>query len=319
VVARRHHYVPKCYLNSFTVENPVKKKRSMLVFDAIDRKCFRTSPNNVALEKDFNTIDLDGHEPDAFENAMASVESEIGPALTRIIKSQSLEDDNDRTLLLNLIGLLHLRNPMFREVKRSFHDRVQKMIMDLALSSKEIWDSQIKQAKEAGFVAKDANTDYDEIKKSYKPDDFKALIPKEAHIIGEMDTLDHALPLLFERKWVLVKAPEGSPGFVTCDHPVCLTWSDPKNNRLPLGLKTKGTEIFFPISPTLAVVGAFESEDGEQEFTEDQVAQANGTIALNAQRQVYAKGHNFRYQINQKKDPRAGTELAADEQFKGNA
>jgi len=61
------------------------------------------------LERDFNTIDLEGHPPDAFEQAMASVESDIGSALTRINEAQSLADENHRTLLLNLLGLLHIR------------------------------------------------------------------------------------------------------------------------------------------------------------------------------------------------------------------
>jgi Protein of unknown function (DUF4238) len=113
MVARRHHYVPKCYLNSFSIEND--RKKNLLVFDAIDRKHFKTAPDNVALERDFNTIDLEGHPPDAFEKAMASVESDIGPALTRIVGAKSLANENDRTLLLNLIGLLHIRNPRFRE------------------------------------------------------------------------------------------------------------------------------------------------------------------------------------------------------------
>jgi hypothetical protein len=319
VVARRHHYVPKCYLKSFAVENPVKKKPDVFVFDASSGKCFRTSTDNVALEKDFNTIDLEGHEPDAFEKAMASVENEIGPALTRIIEKRSLTDENDRILLLNLMGPLYIRNPRFREAKRSFHDRVQKMIMDVALSSKETWNSQIRQAKAAGFVAKDADADYDKIKKEYKPEDYRAEVPNEVHIVSEMDTFDHALPLLFERKWVLVKAPGGSPGFITCDHPVSLVWSEPQSKRLPLGLKTKGSEMFFPISPGLAVVGAYELENGEHEFNDEQVASSNGTTILNAERQVYPKGYDFKYQIDQKKDPRPGTSLIEDDQFKNNA
>lgn len=318
VAARRHHYVPKCYLNSFAVENPVKKKPDMLVFDAVEKRCFRTSPDNVALEKDFNTIDLEGHELDAFENAIASVESDIGPALQRIIANESLEEENDKTLLLNLIGLLHIRNPRFREIKRSLHDRIQKAVLGLALSSKEMWDSQARQAKAAGAIPADADTDYETIKKLYKPEDLKAVIPNEVQIVEEMDQFDHALPLLFDRNWVLVKSPENCPGFVTCDHPVSLTWSEPQPVRRSLGLKTKGTEILFPVSPKLAVVGAYELEEGKMDFTAEQVASANGTTILNAQRQVYSKGHDFTYQIDQQKGPKVGTNLILDEQFEGN-
>jgi hypothetical protein len=155
------------------------------------------------------------------------------------------------------------------------------------------------------------------VKASYKPEDYKAVLPVAAHVISEMDTFDHALPLLFERKWVLMKAPEQSPGFITCDHPVCLSWSEPQKVRLPLGLKTKGTEILFPISPGLAVVGAFELDDGEADVNDAEVASANGTIILNAQRQVYSGREDFQYQIDQKQQPRPGSDLIADEAFKG--
>jgi hypothetical protein len=236
MVARRHHYVPKCYLKSFAVETD-RKNRELFVFDALERKRFKTAPDNVALERDFNTIDLEGHPPDAFEKAMASVESEIGPALTRIVETGSLANGDDRTLLLNLICLLHIRDPRFRELKRALQENAAKRILDIALSSREMWDSQVKRAQEDGFIPKDAETDYEKVKESYKAEDYKAIVPVGAHIVSEMDTFDHALPLLFERKWVVMKAPEGSPGFITCDHPVCLTWSDPQNSHLPLGLK----------------------------------------------------------------------------------
>jgi hypothetical protein len=315
MVARRHHYVPKCYLKSFSVENGRKKNRELFVFDAVDRKRFKIAPANVALELDFNTQSTwRGHPPDAFEKAMASVESDIGPALTRIVEAKSLANENDRTLLLNLIGLLHIRNPRFRELKRSFQENVAKRVLDVVLSSREMWGSQV---RKAGFIAKDADTDYDKVKASYKPENYKAALPVAEHVISEMDTFDHALPLLFERKWVLMKAPKQSPGFITCDHPVCLTWSEPQKMRLPLGLKTKGTEILFPISPRLAVVGAFELDDGEADVNDAEVASANGTIILNAQRQVYSGREDFQYQIDQKQQPKPGSDLIADEQFKG--
>jgi hypothetical protein len=250
---------------------------------------------------------------------MASVESDIGPALTRIVEAKSLANENDRTFLLNLIGLLHIRNPRFRELKRSFQESVAKRVLDVVLSSREIWESQVKKAQDAGYVARDADTDYDRVKASYKPEDYKAALPVAEHVLSEMDTFDHALPLLFERKWVLMKVPEDSSGFVTCDHPVCLTWSEPQNMRRPLGLTTKCTEILFPISPELAVVGAFELDNGEADVNDEDIASANGTNILNAHRQVYAGREDFQYQIDQTQQPRPAFDLIADERFKGSA
>ena len=45
---------------------------------------------------------------------------------------------------------------------RSLHESVAKRVMDLALSSRAMWESQVKQA--AGFIAEDGDIDYDTIK-----------------------------------------------------------------------------------------------------------------------------------------------------------
>lgn len=111
-----------------------------------------------------------------------------------------------------------------------------------------------------------------------------------------------------------LKAPEGS-SFITCDHPVCLSWSEPKSHRLPLGLKLLGTEMLFTLSPLLAVVGAFELDNGVADVNADQVASANGTIILNAQRQVYARDEQFQYQIDQSQKPLPGSQLLEEERF----
>jgi Protein of unknown function (DUF4238) len=318
MVAKRHHFVPKCYLESFSVKNAKKKKSNLYAFDAVDRKVFRPAPDNVALQTDFNTIDLERHKPDAFENAMASVESDIGPALVRIVAEKSLRNEEDRTLLLNLIGLLHIRNPRLRERFRDLRERIAKSILDVALSSSQMWESQVNKAKEAGFMPADADTDYDKMKRDYNPGDYKIEVSNVENIRNEMETFDHILPLLFERKWLLANAPEGSAGFITSDHPVCLMWSEPdpiRGNRGP-GLKHKGTEILFPISPSLAVIGAYDLENGEADLTEEEVAASNGTIALFAQRQVYAPSMNFKYQIDQSQPPKEAALLIDDKSFK---
>jgi len=101
VTARRHHFVPQCYLKGFTVER--KKKRRITVFDAKESKVFTAAIDNVALERDFNRIEIDGLAPDAFENAMAKFESEISAVLDRIKATLSIAAEPDRTALINLI------------------------------------------------------------------------------------------------------------------------------------------------------------------------------------------------------------------------
>jgi hypothetical protein len=142
MTARKHHYVPQCYLKAFSVER--KKKRQVVVFDKVLRRSFPAAISDIAVQRDFNTIDIEGHPPDAFEQGMAKFENELAPALERIIATKSLSNDDDRIYLMNLIGTVAIRNPTRREMWRDFQERVAKTTMDIALATPERWEGQMK-------------------------------------------------------------------------------------------------------------------------------------------------------------------------------
>ncbi len=48
-----------------------------LCVDALEQRAFRTSPLNVAAERDFHRIDAKGVAPDALENAFSGFEGEL--------------------------------------------------------------------------------------------------------------------------------------------------------------------------------------------------------------------------------------------------
>jgi len=85
MVAHRHHVLSRCYLKHFAVHRKKKKDYMVHVFDRKSRKQFQTATENVAVIRDFNRVEIDGHPPDVFEKAMASFESELAPALQRIV------------------------------------------------------------------------------------------------------------------------------------------------------------------------------------------------------------------------------------------
>jgi hypothetical protein len=58
--------------------------------------------------------------------------------------------------------------------------------------------------------------------------EYKVNLRNEFHIGIEIDSHDKILETFFDRKWVVLNASATSGGFVTCDHPLCLFWSDPK-------------------------------------------------------------------------------------------
>jgi hypothetical protein len=78
---------------------------------------------------------------------------------------------------------------------------------------------------------------------------YRLRLDQNYQISLELMLLDYILPLLFRRGWVLVRAPEGSGGFITSDSPFYLTWSDPAKRKgdLAPGLAMNGTDIYFPV------------------------------------------------------------------------
>jgi hypothetical protein len=315
MVARRHHYLPRCYLKGFAKPRKRGKSHHVHVFDR-DGKTFTANIINVATEKDFNRIEVEGHPPDAFEQGIAKFEGELGPALVRILESRSLDKKDDRLLLMNLIGMLSIRNPQHRENIRDFHERTANIIMELATATKERWEGQLRQMEAAGYV-REHNVPYEEMRDAVMNKSFRIEVPTERHIALEMHTLDPVLKTLLERKWLILLAPKDSPGFVTCDHPVCLMLSDPKmrGGFHGPGHGLTGTEIIFPVGRRMAIVGAFELREETVTLNEDGVAGVNGALVAYANRQVYAADPRFTYSRQYKEQPRPGATLVNDTLF----
>lgn len=138
---------------------------------------------------------------------------------------------------------------------------------------------------------------------------FKIVLDNNALISIELQLLDHVMPLLHKRGWHLLRAPEGSGGFITSDRPFYLMWEDPamRNGPLAPGLAMTGTDIYFPVAPTLAVVGAFN--------VGNTVEDADEATVDGADRQVYAPDHKFKYARTREETPRTGNQLISDKRF----
>jgi hypothetical protein len=312
VTARRHHYVPQCYLRGFILD---RAKPQLYVIDGKDQRTFRTAPANVAAERDFHRIEVDGYKPDALESRLSGFESEVSQALDRIIATRSIKNENDRAHLLNLMTLIAIKNPRQRESWRSAQEQLWKRVLDLATATPERWASQIRRAKAAGDVDPEADEDYGRMRAFVEADQYRITVPTGRHLEMEMKSFETVLPFFFHRKWVLFRAPVGATGFATSDHPVCLMWSDPEQRGrfFPPGHGLRRTQILFPISNELAVMGAFEAYEEERDAPDWLIAQFNATIALHADRQIYARDSDFMYRMAHNERVMRGEEFLADQ------
>lgn len=295
MTARHHHYLSQCYLKGFTKGK--SKKSKLIVIDFKQKKKFETTPRNVGGIRDFNRVDIEGLDQNALEAALSEFEGQAATALKKLEADFDFSGDK-KDLILYLIALIAVRSPERREHMRQFQAQVIDQVMGLTLESKERWESQVEKRK-ADKPEYESRVTYEEAKEFFDSKKYTIEVAREYHIHMEMVQLEAILPCLYERNWVLVKSTEKSGPFITTDNPVSLTWNEPDTippfYRNSPGFGMKSTQVYFPVSKDLALIGKFESEDKTIEASKDLVSVLNSTILLNLYKQVYAPKIGFHF------------------------
>ena len=81
-LTRNMHYLPQCYLKGFA--KAPSKKSQLHVCDLKEGRWFPTSPRNVGARRDFNTVKVEGLEPDAVESWLSGLEAKCDALLTQM-------------------------------------------------------------------------------------------------------------------------------------------------------------------------------------------------------------------------------------------
>ncbi|UGQ48580.1 DUF4238 domain-containing protein [Massilia endophytica] len=314
---RNQHWVPQCYLKGFA--KSASKNAQLLVVDKRTRTSFTTSPRNVASARDFNRIEVDGVDPNLVEMTYANFESKVAQALRRMWQTRALGSDEDLNLLLNLIALMAVRTPRMRENVRDFHERIAKQIMHLTVANEERYNATMGRAIRDGHVPDAPKVTYEEMKQFVQSEAYTIEVSTTRHVGNEMRMMETVLTSLAQRRWLLVRAGADTGGFVTSDHPVGLQWSERKE-RNPFdspGFGRRGTEVLFPVSHELLMVGHTGNSVEVIDAGPEQVAFANASLLWHAHRQVYARDDKFMYLRKDGAMRRGGNLLEDIDQFSG--
>jgi len=295
MTARHHHYLSQCYLKGFT--KGFSKKSKLTVIDFKEKRDFETIPRNVGGRRDFNRIEIEGIDPNAIESALSIFEGQANTALKKIEEKLVFEGEI-KVVILNLLALLAIRSPEMREHWSNTEIEIMERIMDLSLETKERWESQNNRMKKDGVNISDDIT-YEEVKEFYDNKKYRIELTTDYHIRIEMDRMESILPYLFGKNWLLVKANKESGPFITTDNPVILTWNEP--DQIPLmhrdnpGYGMKKTQVYFPISKNLSLIGEFDGREGIINGNKQLVATLNSKMLLFTYKQIYAPTIRFFY------------------------
>lgn len=293
--ARHHHYIPQCYLRNFATGSG--KRCKLEVSNMRTGATFNTNPRNVAGVRDFNRIEIQGFKPDHLETTLSQFEGQLATAIRNIAETKTFEGQ-DRAVVLNLIAMMGVRNPFMRENMRDFQERTFKMMMGMTLATKERWESQVRQMKEAGVPVDDSLT-YEQLKDFHNRDEYKIDLNQGWQIGLEFKGVEAVLPTLMRRKWTLFTTNEETGPFITGDRPVALAYLNPGEIppilRGSPGFGMQRTELTFPLTRHIALSGHFEGDDGVMEAVPLIVAAVNTRMIEFCHEQVYSPRRSVLY------------------------
>ena len=283
--ARKHHYLPQGYLAAFT--DTGHKSGKLYVFDVSNGTRFRTSPKNVAAERDFNRVNLENVSADCIEKAWSPFEGRAVKAIRNVIRTEQFPDQENYNDILNLLCLIAVRNPRLRRSYNRFLSQVYQKIAGVLASDKEIYEYHLKKAQESGDVAR-RDVSFEEMKRFIEGGRYRIEVPKEANLEAEVRAFDGLFPLLGRRMWSVLVAPKSGPNFISCDHPVVLAWKNPDSRR-PIGYGMQNTEVFLPLASRIGFYGVYEDHlDPTVKIKSAAVAMMNRWVTENADRHVFS-------------------------------
>lgn len=196
------------------------------VFDKQEDRIFRTAPENVLHERDFNRYD-DGRYIVCMEEGLGKIEDQAAPVFKRIKESRSLAGLTleDRIKVMAFVALQQVRGPSTRYNMTDIGEKMRERIRSMG-------------------------HDPDDIPQLRGGDDPEMIKLTAMKLVQE--NLPSFTESFADKVMLLVGAAPGTT-FLLGDSPVVKSNQNEMGIRGNLGLKSAGIEIYLPIAPHLAV------------------------------------------------------------------
>ncbi|MFA5584661.1 MAG: DUF4238 domain-containing protein [Bacteriovoracaceae bacterium] len=287
--ARNHHYISQFYLRGFTKSG--KSKEKIFVFDKHEQSFFASNPKNVGSKRDFNRISLEGKE-NILEEQLAELEGVLAPIFKKTIDIRKFPNDEDLYGILKFISMLAIKNPVVRHQFDDFWKTIADRFMTMTLMSEERYLDQCRQAgiPEEKIVPYEQEKEFFNDKTRYTID-----VNQEIHAFGESGVIEHLTNLLCHRNWFLLVTNDDNTEFITSDFPVSLTSKNKRTGIQGVGFGHSDSEVFFPLSKNLALLGVFEESEHDKVIyvPEKNVTMLNKMTYAFSNRQIYGSKKSF--------------------------
>ena len=164
-----------------------------------------------------------------------------------------------------------------------------KNVLDISSATKERFEASkqrmLKEGRDVGDIT------YEEYREYITGENFK-VETHQNHLLLELLKMGGEITdLLFKRNWTVVAAADGAE-FVSSDNPVGLTWIQNTGFQSP-GFGLPGTQVTFPLSKKVALIGIYENGPAIGELPLEGVAAFNNCAISGATRCIYSAAEDF--------------------------
>ena len=240
-VARRHHTVPRFYLDNFAEAGQVGT-----VMLPGDRR-FTQSVNNASAMTDFYAVGQPNAEgSDAFEKVLSTLETAAAPVVRKVLGGTWPLVEEDRTVLAEFATVQHLRGPDRRNHMQNMAAQFARM--DISLNGKE-WMAE----RFAEYTG--GELDGEQIDRLWeqatRPEGPPLTVSPAEHIEQIVDLLPKVYWYFAARPWSLIRFSRQR--LLTCDTPVLLVPHADHPDWAGVGLLTAWA-LALPLSPDTALL-----------------------------------------------------------------
>ena len=268
---RRHHYVPRFYLDRFT-----DQKGRLGAFDRQKGTSITTTANAVAVERDFYTFPEGmGLPANSLEEALSSQESDAAEAIRRLVAEGRVLRSHRESLILHM-ALQLLRTQRQRRSTKDLAQWTGTQLAQVQLS---------RQLSEGGIETDSERTFAESALRQLEDGELRVGLEKQALKALPLLALVEALSVLRSGwNWVLVILTAAK--LITSDHPICLLGEpEPGTLASTVGIAS-ALEIWFPLDPRHALVLSRDHSLGSPllDLSNGHVRSINLRIALESER-----------------------------------
>jgi hypothetical protein len=286
-VPKRHHYLPKFYLNGFCRDD------LLYVYDRKKNEIRRQPPVNTAIQGNYYTLeDFDGNKDTQIEAMLSEIEGAASPIIDKATNRTQLSAQDKEELALFLAFLMN-RVPDFEKSINRMEEHLIKCVMDIAFGDEKHAAATLGKYKRDTGNSTDINPA--QVVNWHRSGKFKIDIHRNESLRIMLQISLKTANWFNQMDWIFLHAPDKT-SFVTSDNPVYVAPPDGWNSKGSYGhgLLTKGTTKVVPLNQHVCLL-MFDHGDkiNHIDIDREQVRLVNYDLTMNTDRFLIGRDYDL--------------------------